>query len=117
MSQYVLLREIGIAGEIPQWLLSERLSVAVDTLSRRLAALKQHGWVEVAIGPYRYERVYRLTAAGSAQQKAAEPYWARAQQRLAEVLGEDRWQDLLRLLEEIPEVSERAAGKRSANSA
>ena len=91
-SQFILLRSIAEAEEIAQCEISKTLSVAVETLTRRLATMRKAGWVQLRMGADRRERLYSITDLGREQLKAAQPYWNRAEQRLREQLGPESWQ-------------------------
>ena len=86
-TQFIMLRTIEQAGEIPQWKYAREHAVAVETLSRRLAILRRKGLLDVVTGRNHNERIYRLTEQGRATLARAIPYWARAQQRLQQSLG------------------------------
>jgi DNA-binding MarR family transcriptional regulator len=91
-SQFILLRNIAEAEEIAQCEISKTLSVAVETLTRRLATMRKAGWVQLRMGADRRERLYSITDLGREQLNAAQPYWNRAEQRLREQLGPEAWQ-------------------------
>ena len=66
-----------------------------STLSRNLRPLAARGYVAMAPGADRREQEIRLTAAGEAALKNAYPYWEKAQARISEPLGSQRWKQLL----------------------
>jgi len=86
-TQFIMLRTIEQAGELPQWKYAREHAIAVETLSRRLAVLRKKGLVVAVTGRNHNERIYRLTEQGRAALARAIPYWARAQQRLQQSLG------------------------------
>ncbi len=87
-TQFITLQMINRHGEIAQWRLSEEYAIALETLSRRLAVLRNAGLLKMRIGVNRRgERIYSLTSAGTQKLQEAEPYWSRAQQRLATAFG------------------------------
>lgn len=81
-TQFVSLRAIDEAGEIAQYQFARRYTVAVETLSRRLGALRRKGLVKVRTGSRHGEQIYSLTEDGKKALEQARPYWERAQERL-----------------------------------
>jgi DNA-binding MarR family transcriptional regulator len=100
-TQFIALKTISEAGELPQWRFARDHALAVETLSRRLASLRKKGLIMVRTGKNHGERIYALTDQGRETFDKAIPYWERAQQRFKHSLGEVDW---LRMLE----VSRRA---------
>src|SRR5690348_8424353 len=74
-TQFVLLRAIADAGQIAQWQLSRQLSIAVETLTRRLATMRRLGWIELQSGSDKREHLYSSTELGREQLERATPYW------------------------------------------
>src|SRR5438270_1947404 len=73
-TQFVLLRAISNSGQIAQWQLSKDLSIAVETLTRRLATMRRLGWVELHEGSDRREHFYRATDLGRQRLEQTIPY-------------------------------------------
>jgi DNA-binding MarR family transcriptional regulator len=65
------------------------------TLTRNLKLLAAAGLIVIREGDDARVREVTLTAAGSARLAAAQPYWERAQRRMAEALGPARLARLL----------------------
>lgn len=108
-TQFIILRAIAENGEIAQWRLAEQYGIAVETLSRRLATLRKTGLVTHRIGVTRPgERIYKATPLGLQKIEEAVPYFTRAQERLAVVLGEENWKAALQMAHQIA-VSARSA--------
>lgn len=116
-TQFVLLRAISDSGSIAQWQLSKDLSIAVETLTRRLATMRRMGWVELQKVSDKRERVYRATDLGKEQLEHAMPYWHRAQERLKDQLGEPGWRETLACLDRLALAAERSLSARSKNIA
>jgi DNA-binding MarR family transcriptional regulator len=116
-TQFVLLRAISNSGEIAQWQLSKDLSIAVETLTRRLATMRRLGWVELHAGSDRREHLYRATDLGQQRLEQAIPYWQRAQERLREQLGEDGWKEMQACLDRLARAAERSLSARMKNVA
>jgi DNA-binding MarR family transcriptional regulator len=115
-TQFIALRCIDQAGEIPQWRLAREHAIAVETLSRRLAALRKRGLVSVRTGGNHGERIYSLTAQGKELVNRTIPYWERAQKRLRQTLGDPELRLLLKLCESTVEAARKAEQLRAANS-
>jgi DNA-binding MarR family transcriptional regulator len=116
-TQFVLLRAIAEAGQIAQWQLGRDLSIAVETLTRRLATMRRAGWVELRSSSDRRERLYCITDAGRAQLEKALPYFGRAQRRLQDQLGADGWRQMQQCLDRLAHAAERSISARSKNVA
>jgi DNA-binding MarR family transcriptional regulator len=114
-TQFVLLRAISEAGQIAQWQLSKDLSIAVETLTRRLATMRRAGWVELHSGTDRREHLYRATPLGQQQLETALPYWHRAQDRLREQLGEEGWKQTQACLDRLAIAAEKSLTARAKN--
>ncbi|HEU5231421.1 MAG TPA: MarR family winged helix-turn-helix transcriptional regulator [Terriglobales bacterium] len=114
-TQFVLLRAISEAGEIAQWQLSKDLSIAVETLTRRLATMRRAGWIELHSGTDRREHLYTATPRGQQQLETALPYWYRAQERLREQLGEEGWKETQACLDRLAVAAERSLTARVKN--
>jgi DNA-binding MarR family transcriptional regulator len=114
-TQFIALRTIAKAGELPQWRFAREQALAVETLSRRLAVLRKRGLVSVKIGGNHGERIYSLTEQGKQLLARAAPYWERAQQRLAHTLGAPELQLLLRLCDDAVAAAQEAEHLRASN--
>ncbi len=67
--------------------LAGRLGLDRTTLTRNLTFAERAGWVAVAPGADRRERLVSLTAAGREKVEAALPFWQSAQQAVLKQLG------------------------------
>lgn len=115
-TQLFALKSIAEAGEIAQWRFSRENAVAVETLSRRFAALRKKGLISSRVGGNHGERIYSLTEQGKDALKSALPYWERAQSRLRQSLGDSDLRTLLCVCERAVEAMQRAAQLRAINS-
>ncbi len=113
-TQFFALKSIDEAGEIAQWKFSRENSVAVETLSRRFAALRKRGLITCRIGGNHGERIYSLTEQGKEALRRALPYWQRAQQRLRQSLGESELREMLRICESVVQAAQQAEHQRAA---
>src|SRR5581483_3399420 len=114
-TQFVLLRAISEAGQIAQWQLSKDLSIAVETLTRRLATMRRAGWVELHSGTDRREHLYSATPLGRQQLENALPFWHRAQERLHEQLGDAAWKETQACLDRLAIAAEKSLTARVKN--
>lgn len=115
-TQFITLYAIAEHAEIAQWQMAARYCVSIETLSRRLSALRKAGLVEMHIGSHHSERLYRLTASGREKLEIALPYWNRAQQRLFHLLQQQNWDLVLKAAEEITAVAKEAEMARIPNT-
>jgi len=116
-TQFFALKSIEEAGEIAQWRFSRENAVAVETLSRRFAALRNKGLIAARTGRNHGERIYSLTEAGKEALRQATPFWERAQSRLRQTLGDSDLRDLLRVCESAVRAAQKAEQLRVINSA
>ncbi len=115
VTQFILLKTIETAQRISQHELGIQLSVAPETLSRRLSAAKSSGWVEVPPGNHTREHFYSLTQAGRTQLHQAMPYWVRSQARLHACLGDADWEHALLVLQGLLAAAKQAETARLPN--
>jgi len=115
-TQFVSLRAIDEAGEIAQYQFARRYAVAVETLSRRLGALRRKGLVRVRTGTRHGEQIYSLTDDGKKLLNQARPYWERAQERLRTALGEADWNLLFVIADRVADAALQAEKLRLRNS-
>ena len=115
-TQFIALESIARAGELAQCEFAQEHAVAIETLSRRLAALRRKGLITSRTGRHG-KHIYRLTAQGKEVLGRARPYWERAQERLKRTLGLDQFRVLLELCQNIVLAVPRAEELRAPNSA
>jgi len=117
VTQFTALKTIFEAGELAQWQFARQHAIAVETLSRRLAALRRKGLIRVRVGARHGERIYSLTDQGRQALAEAWPYWERAQKRFRQSVGEGQWQLLLQLCQRTVEAARKAEQLRAVNCA
>jgi DNA-binding MarR family transcriptional regulator len=115
-TQFVLLRAIADAAQVAQWQLGKNLSIAVETLTRRLSTMRRLGWVELRFGSDKREHLYSVTDLGREQLERTLPYWQRAQDRLREQLGEQGWNEAQICLDRLAVAAERSLSARVKNT-
>lgn len=80
----------GTINELAELLVMDR-----TTLTRNLKPLEREGWLKSEPGQDQRTRVISLTANGEAILMKAFPLWKQAQCTVEEILGQQRWSDLL----------------------
>jgi DNA-binding MarR family transcriptional regulator len=88
-TQFTLLSALHLGGPRSMGDLAEMLSADRTTLTRNLAVAEQHGWVTLRTDRNdARSRIAVITTKGSRTLETALPAWRKAQQRLAETIGE-----------------------------
>jgi DNA-binding MarR family transcriptional regulator len=105
-TQFSLLRFLKNHGGVRQRDLGARTSLDETTLTRNLRPLIDAGWVAIAAGQDRREKLVSLTRAGSAKLTEARPAWERAQERMRSRLPKADWSGLLSVLPELTRMAE-----------
>ena len=126
VGQFGMLATIRRVPGISHAHIARGLGMDTTSLTRTLDLLLKHGWIEKAQGSDRRSRVFRITGAGEAQLLRARPYWQRAQERFASIVGADGVKALvetvaaaaLALNTEVtgPHRARRSAGTRTRNA-
>ena len=89
-TQYSVLAVLRRMQPVTQGALAEALVMDRATLGHNLRPLQQAGWVEIAPGEDRRQRVLWLTDAGRARLLACVPLWQAAQANIEAGFGTDR---------------------------
>jgi len=106
-TQFTLMQALSFAGEISQGKLGEILAIDSTTLTRTLTIMERRGWIASRSGEDRRERLLSLSKAGKAEYNRALPYWENVQQELRAQFGNTRWNELLKLTNQVTaEVTE-----------
>jgi len=100
-TQFTILQALSFAGELTQGRVGEVLAMDSTSLTRTLAIMSRHGWVEKRRGEDRREWRLGLSRAGEKQLNAALPLWERAQSRLRQKLGRSQSNELSRLMNHV----------------
>ena len=103
-TQFTVLQALSIVGEVSQGRLGEILAMDSTTLTRTLEIMCDHGWVVKRYGKDRRERLLRLSKAGKSRFDCALPSWEEAQERFRHQLGNGRWDNLMKLTNEVTSV-------------
>jgi len=104
-AQFGLLQALAHVGPVTQGRLGRLLALDSTTLSRTLRPLEAKRWIRCERGKDRRERRLALTGAGRSQIDRAKPAWERAQRRLKDGLGRERWEALLAELSALAGVA------------
>jgi DNA-binding MarR family transcriptional regulator len=93
-TQFTLLQALSIAGEVTQAVLGHILAIDSTTLTRALDIMERRGWIAKHRGVDRREWLIRLSRRGEAKLQRALPHWRSVQQRLQTQLGNEVWETL-----------------------
>ena len=74
------------------------------TLTRNLKIMIRQGWIAERRGKDHRERLLRLSKSGYEQLARVLPVWREIQSRLRRQLGEQLWENLPRLTDQVTEV-------------
>lgn len=100
-TQFTVLQSLSLAGNVTQGELGEMLAMDSTTLTRTLGIMVKHGWIARRPGEDRREWRIQLSKAGEAQLKRALPHWQQVQTRLRTQLGDERWNTVLKLTNQV----------------
>jgi len=100
-TQFTLLQALSHTGEVSQKTLGEILAIDSTTLTRTLAIMERQGWIASRSGEDRRERLLSLSKTGKAEYRCALPYWEKVQRKLRARFGEKRWNELLKLTNQV----------------
>jgi DNA-binding MarR family transcriptional regulator len=113
MTQYTILSKVNKEGQLALSDLADRMVMDRTTLARNVKPLEREGWIEVAVGSDRRERLLSVTATGKALLERARPLWLETSRRLDEKLGPQQAETLRITMREVVkaarELSEEAA--------
>jgi len=111
VTQFSLLRTLAREGPMRISALAATSLLDRTALSRNLDPMVARGLVEVVPGSDARTRNVALTRAGATALKTAEPYWKRAQVRVAKRLGAAKLETLIETLGEIETLHPAPAGR------
>lgn len=100
-TQFTVLVTISLIKEITITDLAEQLGMDRTTLTRNLKPLEKQGLVVSHAGEDRRTRVVTLTEQGQEAVNKALPMWEKAQKRVVEALGPEKFNQLLANLSEV----------------
>ena len=105
VTQLTVLQVLSYAGEISQGQMGEMLAMDSTSLTRALAIMVRQGWITERRGEDRRERWLHLAGAGEMQLKRALPVWEQVQSSLRGQLGEQAWDGLMQLTNQVTSVA------------
>jgi DNA-binding MarR family transcriptional regulator len=108
VSQFALLSVLEQNPACTQARLARDAGFDKTTISRNLALMRRHGWVEDAPSDDPRDRRVRITAAGRNLLRAARPGWNRAQQRLSSLMTRHAWEQMWPVLDKLTNAAFRA---------
>src|SRR5439155_6309381 len=79
ITQFTILSQLMLRGEMPIGKLAGILGMERTTLTRNLAPLEEQNWITVRAGDDPRARMIAITAPGRAVVRRAFPYWSSAQ--------------------------------------
>jgi DNA-binding MarR family transcriptional regulator len=103
-SQLTILQVLWRVGEMSQGSLGEILAMDSTTLTRTLAIMRRCGWIAERRGNDRRERLLRLAKLGESLLHRALPLWEKAQARVRRQLGDESWNHVLQLANQLTNV-------------
>jgi len=94
-TKFTLLWMLDRNGPSTQKTLAELLAIDSATLTRTLAPLARKGWIRAERGEDRRQIRWEITPTGLRRMVTGSHAWKRAQQRVRDRVGSDRWARLL----------------------
>jgi len=101
MTQYTILSKVNKEGQLALSDLADRMVMDRTTLARNVKPLEREGWIEVAVGSDRRERLLSVTATGKSLLERARPLWLETSRRLDEKLGPQQAETLRLTMREV----------------
>jgi DNA-binding MarR family transcriptional regulator len=88
-TQFTILSQLMLRGELPIGRLANLLGMERTTLTRNLAPLEERKWISIKTGDDPRSRMLAITASGRAAVRRGFPFWAQAQEEVGKLLGAD----------------------------
>jgi DNA-binding MarR family transcriptional regulator len=88
-TQFTILSQLMLRGEMPIGKLASFLGMERTTLSRNLTLLEGKGWISINAGDDPRARMIAITAPGRGVVRRGFPYWSEAQAHIGKMLGAD----------------------------
>ena len=98
ITQFSLLQLVRAEKEASVSTLGRYMAMDRTSITRALAPLERDGLIDSRPGADKRIRIVSVTTKGRKLIENAEPEWRRAQERLMEIVGEDRWRAMCTLL-------------------
>jgi DNA-binding MarR family transcriptional regulator len=100
-TQFTILQVLSLAGEVTQGELGLILAMDSTTLTRTLEIMSRKRWIAKHRGKDKREWRLGLAGAGKAQFERALPAWQKTQQDVKQRMGAKRWNELMRLANDL----------------
>jgi DNA-binding MarR family transcriptional regulator len=88
-TQFTILSQLMLRGELPIGKLASLLGMERTTLTRNLTPLEQRKWISIKSGDDPRARMIGITAPGRAAVRRGFPFWSQAQAEVGKLLGAD----------------------------
>jgi DNA-binding MarR family transcriptional regulator len=88
-TQFTILSQLMLRGELPIGKLASLLGMERTTLTRNLTPLEQRKWISIKSGDDPRARMIGITASGRAAVRRGFPFWSQAQAEAGKLLGAD----------------------------
>jgi DNA-binding MarR family transcriptional regulator len=89
VTQFTILSQLLLRGEMPIGKLASMLGMERTTLSRNLSLLEGKEWISISAGEDPRARLVAITAQGRGLVRRSFPFWSKAQAQIARLLGAD----------------------------
>ncbi|MEH2609159.1 MarR family winged helix-turn-helix transcriptional regulator [Bradyrhizobium sp. AZCC 1693] len=89
VTQFTILSQLMLRGEMPIGKLAGLLGMERTTLSRNLTLLEGKGWISISAGQDPRARMIEITTQGRGLVRRGFPYWSKAQAHVGKLLGAD----------------------------
>jgi len=96
-TQFTILSQLLLRGELPIGKLAGHLGMERTTLTRNLTSLEAQKWISIHAGDDPRARMIAITAQGRSAVRRGFPFWAQAQAQAGKLLG-DAGQSALKVL-------------------
>ncbi len=103
-TQLTILQALSRTGEVSQRELGKILAMDSTSLTRTLRIMRREGWIVERPGKDRRERLLRMSEGGDKELKRVLPVWEQVQTGLRRQLGEQTWNQLFQLTNEVTRV-------------
>ncbi len=103
-TQLTILQALSRTGEVSQRKLGKILAMDSTSLTRTLRIMRREGWIVERPGKDRRERLLRMSEGGDKELKRVLPVWEQVQTGLRRQLGEQTWNQLFQLTNEVTRV-------------
>ena len=112
VTQFSILAVLHRLAPVPVTRLAQALGMDRTTLARDLGPIEREGLVRIGEGADRRKRVVTLTARGRKVFAKAVPLWERAQSRMVEGLGQEKFKELLGQITQAISIAHHGAAAR-----